>query len=281
MNSWGYNCELPEGWRARWGARCIWPQGYAYGVSGGVSGGEYPLDILGDRQSWHSPEGGEADRRALQTLLNQCGLLRFIQARMAAYVRQRHVNTSEPNEVVLYENDFVKAVGNSNGSHGYFYLTVYIKPPPDLTKLITANDPDEASANGGNVWSNENVPRVGDRIRLNGRMGPSVVGAEVTVLAHTVEAASGPFMFLITTQPKEYPRDDYSCWADQKRAYGLLTGSIVPNERTHDESDIKLYNEPGYMLKRPGLDVLYIMGREWEPIEAQEVGQEADQHAPA
>jgi len=273
FQSWGYNCELPEGWRAKWGARCIWPQGYAYGVSGGVSGGVTPLDILHDRQSWYSPEGGEADQQALRTLLNRCGLLKVIQARMVAYVRQRHVTTSEANEVVLYENDFVKAVGNSNGSYGYFYLTVYIKPPPDLTKLIVENEPDRATEQGGKVWSNENLPRVGDRIRLNSRMGEGFRGEEVTVLAHAAED-SGPFLFLITTPVKGFAPNDY--WVKQKaKEYDLLTGSIVPNERTHVESDIKLYNEPGYMLKRPGLDVLYIMGREWDPIEAQEKGEEA------
>ena len=272
--SYGYNCELPEGWRAKWGARCIWPQGYAYGVSD-INGNvpppppPLPLDILHDRQSWYSPEGGETvHMQALHALLNRCGLMKAIQARMAAYVRQRHVNTSESREVVLYENDFVKAVGNSNGSYGYFYLTVYIKPPPDLTKLVIENDPEAAEAIGGSVWSNEALPRVGARIRLNNRMAPSARGQEVTVLAHAVEAASGPFLFLITTPVKATGEDDH--WGQQKaKEYGLLNGSIVPNERTHDESDIKLYNEPGYLLKHPGLDVLYIMGREWEPVEAE------------
>ena len=124
------------------------------------------------------------------------------------------------------------------------------------------------------MWSNENLPRVGDRIRLNSRMGEGFRGEEVTVLAHAVEAGSGPFLFLITTSVEGFAPNDY--WVKQKaKEHGLLTGSIVPNERTHVESDIKLYNEPGYMLKRPGLDVLYIMGREWEPIEAQEKGEEA------
>ena len=272
--SYGYNCELPEGWRAKWGARCIWPQGYAYGVSGGAPGGDTPLDILHDRQSWYSPEGSETvHMEALHALLNRCGLMKAIQARMAAYVRQGHVTTSEAREVVLYENDFVKAVGNSNGSHGYFYLTVYIKPPPDLTKLVIENDPEAAEAIGGSVWSNEALPRVGARIRLNNRMSDHVRGKEVVVLAHAVEAASGPFLFLVTT-PVQVGVEVNSGWAGQKAKHlGLLTGSIVPNERTHDEADLKLHNEPGYLLKRPGLDVLYIMGREWEPV-ATEGGEE-------
>jgi hypothetical protein len=46
---------------------------------------------------------------------------------LALLVREGHVQSDEPNEVVVYDDDVIRVVGNSNGSYGYFYLAAWLK----------------------------------------------------------------------------------------------------------------------------------------------------------
>jgi hypothetical protein len=107
----GYNV-VPGTALAAWGARAIMDPGPTLG-------------LLHDRQSWcyKTPEA----RTALLEALNDAGVLAAIRQSYKTLVNRGEVTQSDENEVVLYEDDNVKAVGNSNASHGYFYLACWLK----------------------------------------------------------------------------------------------------------------------------------------------------------
>jgi hypothetical protein len=102
MLTFGYNAGLPDGVRAAWGARFIFPD-----------------DLLHDRTGIF---GDEADRKALIEWLNS-GVLR--DTRDAA--RNAGLRPEEDREVVLYEDDKGKVVANPNGSYGYLYVAGWLK----------------------------------------------------------------------------------------------------------------------------------------------------------
>ena len=102
MLNFGYNAGLPDGVRAAWGARFIFPD-----------------DLLHDRTGIF---GDEAERKALIAWLNGGALRAIRDAASNAGLRP-----NESREVVLYEDDKGKAVANPNASHGYLYVAAWLK----------------------------------------------------------------------------------------------------------------------------------------------------------
>ena len=92
------------------GARTIWQGGRSW-------------DILPDRQGWRATDEGALKR--LSALLNG-GILREAEKRLGALGNTWEVSPSRSDEVVLFEDARVRVVGNTNGSHGYFYVTAIL-----------------------------------------------------------------------------------------------------------------------------------------------------------
>jgi hypothetical protein len=107
---WGAAALVPEGAKAAWGARMIITQ------SGDV-------DLVYDRQ--HAV-GDDASIDALIAHLNG-GVIKQFKDKLSGMLRRYEVSTTEGADVVLYEDDTVKVAGNSNGSHGYFYVAAWLK----------------------------------------------------------------------------------------------------------------------------------------------------------
>jgi len=121
--AWGLSWAVPEDSHAAWGARAI-VEGTGFG-------------LLPDRQSIWSDD--DAARKKLIAALNGpgepvFGALHHAQERVTAL---REAGTiCGPNgeggdleqENVLYEDDAVKMVGNTNGSFGYLYIAAWLKP---------------------------------------------------------------------------------------------------------------------------------------------------------
>ncbi len=120
--AWGLSWAVPEVAHAAWGARAI-VEGTGFG-------------LLHDRQSIWSDD--DAARQKLIAVLNGPGggdgAIHQAQEKVAAL---REAGTicgpngqggDTPQEHVLYEDDAVKMVGNTNGSFGYLYITAWLKP---------------------------------------------------------------------------------------------------------------------------------------------------------
>ena len=106
----GYAPAVTGEHRAYWGARAIWKGGRTW-------------DVLPDRQGVKA-----TDKAALDTLLARLngGVLRKAEARLGVLGNTWEVSPSEAREVVLFEDAHVRVVGNTNGSHGYIYLTAQL-----------------------------------------------------------------------------------------------------------------------------------------------------------
>jgi len=109
--AWGYSPAVTKEHAAYWGARTIW-KGYG------------PMDIVHDRQSVLATDKVTADR--LVAHLNG-GALKKANKRLDELANRWEVSPSEPNEVVLYDDASVRIIGNTNGSHGYLYITAQLK----------------------------------------------------------------------------------------------------------------------------------------------------------
>lgn len=109
---WGYSVAVPADTKAAWGARLILER------DARTQGG----DLLYDRQDSFFETQAHGD--VLQAKLS---LTRPWETPLAALVASGQVRSDEPNEVVVYEDDVLKVVGNSNGSHGYFYIAGWLK----------------------------------------------------------------------------------------------------------------------------------------------------------
>ena len=102
---WGAAHLVPENASAAWGARLIITQ------AGDV-------DIVGDRQ--HAV-GDEID--ALLDHLNSVPWKLSLSNMLKAY----EVSTREAAEVTVFEDNKILVRGNSNASHGYFYVAAWLK----------------------------------------------------------------------------------------------------------------------------------------------------------
>lgn len=105
---WGYTHAVPEDTKAAWGARLLLTR----------DGG----DLLGDRQ-----DGWSVDEASAKLLHDRLNLIRPWQQPLGLLVSTGTVRSTEANEVVVFEDDLIKVVGNSNGSHGYFYIAGWLK----------------------------------------------------------------------------------------------------------------------------------------------------------
>jgi hypothetical protein len=114
----GYDVAVPNGTKAAWGARAIFAMPH-YGCKAF-------MDLLYDRQGTCYLDGHKDAVQTLTGLLNK-GALATAQARFNTLVQAGEVHTRECGEVVLYDDDTIKMVGNSNGSHGYFYVAAWLK----------------------------------------------------------------------------------------------------------------------------------------------------------
>lgn len=105
----GYNAGVPENVDAAWGARLILERG------GNV-------DMLPDRQGFFG------DKATVQKICDQLNSnKKQWRDNVKSLYNEYQVRSDEPNEVVVYENDVVKMVGNTNGSYGYFYVAAWLK----------------------------------------------------------------------------------------------------------------------------------------------------------
>lgn len=106
----GYDVAVPQDTRAAWGARTI--------------AEEVPMSLLPDRQAlcWRT----KAARSRLVHLLND-GVLKKIKEEYSRLHSSGEIQNNRANEVVLYDGPKVRAVGNTNGSYGHFYVAAWLK----------------------------------------------------------------------------------------------------------------------------------------------------------
>lgn len=105
--SFGCVKALPEGVRAAWGARLIWPN-----------------DLVWDRQD---VVGEPDDRSALTEWLN-AGPLRWTLERLSNIDGHYEggLSPSENRTITLYKDERGTIVGNPQGSHGYLYVAAWM-----------------------------------------------------------------------------------------------------------------------------------------------------------
>ena len=136
------------------------------------------LGFLWDRTCYY---GEEKAVKALETLLNKGGLLEIIKARTDHMIRLYLFDGSQAEEHVVYENWFVKVLANTNASHGYVYLSAFLKP----VNLDTAYQSDEKETgekygeyiDGSKspqmfrrrkdhrlVWTGQRLPEIGEKV---------------------------------------------------------------------------------------------------------------------
>jgi len=108
----GYWVAIPQETEAAWGARAIFTRS--------------AMELLRDRQGHCYRSTSARDR--LVDHLNNRGALRLMQKQYAHLCREGQIREDEENEVVLFEDEHVKAVGNTNASCGYFYVAAWLKP---------------------------------------------------------------------------------------------------------------------------------------------------------
>jgi hypothetical protein len=133
---WGLNAH-PNDSPGYWGARAI------------KSGGSRPIDLLPDRQS-----GGGDLFGVLADLLDKRGGMAIAQARVYALCDNFLMKPDESREFTIIDCDLMKMVANTNGSHGYIYLSAWLKP--------------EFFALEGAKWSGEkDPPEVGDFVHTS------------------------------------------------------------------------------------------------------------------
>ena len=101
---------------AAWGARMI-------------ETGIGDLDYLHDRQGFYATD--DDSKRELIRRLNNGGLEMIRLSYKDAYMRNQ-VSSREPNEILLVDTDKLQAIGNTNGSCGYFYVSAWIPSDPSL-----------------------------------------------------------------------------------------------------------------------------------------------------
>jgi hypothetical protein len=144
-----------DGSRAIWGARAV------------VEHSDAGFALAPGRNSWYTE--GEPARKALVMALNK-GVL---DACRAEFVRLRDESwdiNRVSQEYVLFEDDAIKVVGNTNGSYGYLYLAAFTKPDDFTGNWVgdwraTAGDKVQVSVNG-----------IGEALVLRGHRIYSVAG---------------------------------------------------------------------------------------------------------
>ena len=115
---WGYNAGLHPDAVAAWGARAIFERGHA--------------NLVPDRQSIVTLPGRDEDRARLIDALNGnppgTGAIFQAQQEVQRLSNMGVLKGNEANEVILYEDDTIVIIGNTNASYGYIYLVGFLKP---------------------------------------------------------------------------------------------------------------------------------------------------------
>jgi hypothetical protein len=134
---WGLRGVLPTNAVTAWGARAILQ-----------TSGDFPIDLLPDRQDII----GEPEQRSLlKHLLNAAGGTRIMQARVKSMLNARVIDSRKASQVTLLDTDLIRVDANTNASHGYLYLTGWLKP--------------EATNMEGALWTGKEAPPVpGDSV---------------------------------------------------------------------------------------------------------------------
>ena len=135
----GYSPAVTHKHPAYWGARAI------FHFNG--------WDIVPDRQGWLAIN--DDARNTLGSLLGG-GILRTARQRFVKLVSDGRVSSDEAREVVFYEDHRVRVVGNTNGSHGYVYLTAMLldgvdDPGPTLSHPRDGNEHSALAVDSGQV----------------------------------------------------------------------------------------------------------------------------------
>jgi hypothetical protein len=104
---WGAAHLVPENVPAAWGARLIVTQ------TGDV-------DIVHDRQH------AIGDSKSIQVLLSRLDEWTW-RDNLRDMLKSFEVSTRSAAEVTVYDDDMITVRGNSNGSHGYFYIAAWLK----------------------------------------------------------------------------------------------------------------------------------------------------------
>tara|TARA_R110000824_G_scaffold144673_3_gene312672 strand:- start:459 stop:911 length:453 start_codon:yes stop_codon:yes gene_type:complete len=109
--AWGYHVLDPDT-PAAWGARFITQGSF--------------LDLVWDRQStvWRDREAMD---ELIELLNGDYGVIANIRSTYKTLHKRFDVCGWEAEEVLLADGRRVKAVGNTNASHGYFYVAAWLK----------------------------------------------------------------------------------------------------------------------------------------------------------
>jgi hypothetical protein len=106
---WGAAELVPQGAKAAWGARMI-------------IGQDGRAELVGDRQ--HAV--GD-DNAAIDALLGHMNQIAKPVDKVREMLLASQIRTDEAAEVTVYEDEVIKVAGNSNASHGYFYIAAWLK----------------------------------------------------------------------------------------------------------------------------------------------------------
>lgn len=106
---WGLKSAVPEGAELAWGARAILRDGY--------------IDIVGDRQGFIGPSE-EAIKSFSQVVQDA---LPLVKKRVLSLCDSWAIDPGLSENHVLFNSEQLHIVGNTKGSHGYFYLAAWKK----------------------------------------------------------------------------------------------------------------------------------------------------------
>ncbi len=115
----GYNAGLPYHTDGAWGCRLIVTQ-------------DGTTDFLADRTDAFGD-----DRGRLFDLLEAKYPLKKLRSDVEAGLKTYLISTRKADEVVLYEDDDMKVLGNSNASAGYFYVAAFLKSEKKIVNPTT------------------------------------------------------------------------------------------------------------------------------------------------
>jgi len=105
----GLRNAVPDNAEAAWGARLI------------ISADGY-VDFVANRTDVVGSTEGKA---RLLALLNEKLPGRALMTIVSDKIKAYEISTREEADVVLFDADGLKVVGNSNASHGYFYIAAF------------------------------------------------------------------------------------------------------------------------------------------------------------
>jgi hypothetical protein len=145
---WGLKFEIPEDAPAGYGARAIQC--------------DECLDFLHDRMGAFAKD--ETSVRAWSVLMDRPGVNETIRENYAKLYNEGKLQQHQDGIEVLFEDEAVKVVADTRGSHGYVYIAGWIKPSVDITERADKSHPEfEKYENESlNRWTVGRVPEVGE-----------------------------------------------------------------------------------------------------------------------